>query len=436
MHKLLKLQLKKIYGKKHNTKNLDPDVQHLIQLVDEAYHDYEETQEVIEHALEVGSQELSDVNKQIMKSRDLLRCVTDSIPDAIIYKDLELRYIGCNGRFETITGKTADEIIGKRDEDLLAPDIARHYRDIGQYVLDTREMHISETWGHNPENAKMLYRIRMVPLFDFRQKIIGLVGIISDITQEYTMQEELKKNETMLIQQSRFAAMGEMLSMIAHQWRQPLNAVSLAAAGITLHYDMNQEPGEKLIREKCDFIEEKVQLMSRTIDDFSNFFKPHKESIYFSLADTIPRAINIIQPQLEHRNIQLISQLEHGLQIYGAPNEMEHAILNLLANAYDAIKSSESAKRIIKVQAIKTDDNIVVTVSDTGGGIPVSVSDKIFDPYFTTKHATMGTGIGLYMTKTIIEEHFDGSIEANNNEEGAVFTITIPQRVPEKKGEK
>lgn len=247
---------------------------------------------------------------------------------------------------------------------------------------------------------------------------------------EDRVKEELEKNrqqEHLMLQQSRSAAMGEMLSMIAHQWRQPLNALSLTAANIKIHYDMGSSPTEEFVRKKCDFIEEKTQQMSETITDFMNFFKPSKGKEPFLFRPCVERVVNIMKGQLEQNRIELSIDIGEDVWVIGVQNEMDHVLLNLIANAQDEIIERKSEKRWIGVKAWKEEDCIVIAVEDSAGGVLKENLGKVFDPYFTTKHATMGTGIGLHMVRTIIERNFSGTISVHNTHEGAAFIMRIDE---------
>ena len=234
---------------------------------------------------------------------------------------------------------------------------------------------------------------------------------------------ELRSKDQMLIAQSRQAAMGEMIGNIAHQWRQPLNAVGMVFGNIRAAYQYNELTAEYLDKaaEKGNLL---LQKMSTTITDFSNFFRPDRELISFSALEQINQAISLVEAGLASIHISLQLEVSQDVTLYGFPNEYSQVLLNLLSNAREAIKDSGSSTGSITIRLYEQDGQGCVSVSDNGGGIADEVIGKIFEPYFSTKK--MGTGIGLYMSKMIIERNMNGVIEAHNIEGGAEFTIMIP----------
>ncbi|WP_122893155.1 HAMP domain-containing sensor histidine kinase [Arcobacter peruensis] len=242
------------------------------------------------------------------------------------------------------------------------------------------------------------------------------------------IQEEVSKQsqqEKMLIQQSRFAAMGEMIGNIAHQWRQPLNAMGLVIQNLELAYEMEMID-EKYINRVITKSNRLLGSMSQTIDDFRNFFKPNKKVEVFSIKSSIDISIDIIKNTLENNMINIIENIDEKLTIKGFPSEFSQVILNLLGNAKDAlVENNDSSNREIIINVSKEGKDVLVKISDNAGGIPLNIIDDIFDPYFTTKEEGKGTGIGLYMSKMIIENNMDGSLLAKNENNGASFLIKM-----------
>ncbi len=222
--------------------------------------------------------------------------------------------------------------------------------------------------------------------------------------------EQNRKKDKIMYQHSRLASMGEMVGNIAHQWRQPLNSLSI----IIQSFGIKNMTG-KLSNE---FIEKQVEeglrisnMMSRTIDDFRNFFNPDNSKEYFNLKDTINDTIQFIQ----EKDIQIILNCKNNINIYGHKNEFSQVMLNLLNNSIDQfnkIKGKYDKKILINIQ--KSGDTQIITFIDNAGGIQESIMEKIFDPYFTTKHQSVGTGIGLFMTRQIIQKQMRGNIYAKN----------------------
>ena len=245
-------------------------------------------------------------------------------------------------------------------------------------------------------------------------------------TLDQRVKEEIAKNidqERLLIQQSRLAAMGEMISNIAHQWRQPLNALGLLLANIKDANDYH-ELDTALIDESTAKGQQLIQKMSTTIDDFRNFFKPNKLKEDFRLAETIEQTLELIGHSLKNHNIAVQMTGGGAIQVNGYPNEFSQVLLNVLNNAKDAMLERQVRAGSIEISLEQDEKTAWVVIRDNAGGIPDDILPKIFDPYFTTKEK--GTGIGLYMSKMIME-HMNGTIEARNVGEGAEFLLRLPQ---------
>lgn len=239
--------------------------------------------------------------------------------------------------------------------------------------------------------------------------------------------DEGKKNEEqqlLMLHQSRFAQMGEMIAMIAHQWRQPLNNLSIINQTIILKYKrdkLNKELMEKFGTNSM----KQIQLMSNTIDDFRNFFMPRKEKSDFCVNDVLSNTLDIINPIISKENIQIHFNKKNTYPTYGYKNELGQVFLNIISNSKDALLSKEIKDKNIFVDTKLVKNTIEITFNDNAGGIDESILGKIFDPYFSTKSGKNGTGLGLYMSKIIIEEHMKGKIDISNNKKGALFTIKL-----------
>ncbi|MBF0559619.1 MAG: PAS domain S-box protein [Nitrospirae bacterium] len=264
---------------------------------------------------------------------------------------------------------------------------------------------------------------------DLERHIIERTAQLETINRQ--LQEEMasrQEKERLLFQQSRMAAMGEMIGAIAHQWRQPLNVIGLIVQNLKMAYDYGELDSERFKNAVATAMWQ-IKFMSKTIDDFRNFFKPSKEKEVFDLKKAVEETISLIKAQLQNHyiDIDIVADRE-GLAINGYPNEFKHVLLNLINNAKDAIlqrKSKENCEARITIELSVMDHKTILNVRDTGGGIPDAIIDRIFDPYFTTKEEGSGTGIGLYISKTMIERNMGGQLTARNYKDGAEFRIEV-----------
>lgn len=242
-----------------------------------------------------------------------------------------------------------------------------------------------------------------------------------------------EKQQTLLSQQSKMAAMGEMIGNIAHQWRQPLSTITTSSTGMQIQKELNILEDKDLIK-GLETINQSAQYLSRTIDDFRNFFTQNKQKNYFNIKNSIQQAISLVSVQFYKKNIEIIENVDN-IEVNSYENELIQVMINLLNNARDElIKKEENERKLIFIYAKKENDTLIITVKDNANGIPFSIIKKIFDPYFSTKDIATGTGIGLFMSKEIITKNMGGTIEAKNEKYvydkkeylGAVFTITLP----------
>lgn len=236
--------------------------------------------------------------------------------------------------------------------------------------------------------------------------------------------EELRKNEQMLVHQSRHAALGEMIGNIAHQWRQPLNTLALLVQQAPLYFALG-EVDQEYVDQTAKKSMELIQHMSHTIDDFRNFFKPNKNKIPFHIREEVARTISLVEGSFEGLKITVEVEADEDPVVEGYPNEFSQALLNILVNARDALLEQEVSTPKVAIKVASEGSKAIVTISDNAGGIPEDILGKIFDPYFTTKGPQAGTGVGLFMSKTIIEKNMGGVLTARNTGSGAEFRIEV-----------
>lgn len=249
-------------------------------------------------------------------------------------------------------------------------------------------------------------------------------------TLEQRVIEEIKKNEEkqkLLFWQSRMASLGQMLANIAHQWRQPLTELNLTLFNMKKAFSNNNS---KKVDELYQDSKDLILSMSKTIEDFTNFFNPLKEKKSFKIKDSIDETLTILEKSLKKESIKLTVDIKKDYEIFGVSNELTQVLINLIQNSKDAFIQNNIEKKEIKI-SIKEEKSfdkkyIILEIEDNAGGIKDDNIDKIFEPYFTTKHKAQGTGLGLFMSKMIIEKGFGAELSHTNIENGSIFEINIP----------
>ncbi|MBN2782584.1 MAG: PAS domain S-box protein, partial [Campylobacterales bacterium] len=252
-------------------------------------------------------------------------------------------------------------------------------------------------------------------------------SVIRDISQKIKYEQESLQKDMILVQQSKMASMGEMIGNIAHQWRQPLNALGLTIQKIKMYHDEGMLTTQKL-DESVEKSKKLINKMSTTIDDFRNFFKSDKTKHEFFIKDCIEDILVLIEASFKNNNIDLlIDDKSDNVSYIGLKNELEQVILNLLKNAKDALVENKITTPKIIITIEKNEKDLTIKIKDNAKGIKDDIIDKIFEPYFTTKEQGKGTGIGLYMSKMIIETNMGGTLSVQNKDDGACFTISLPR---------
>ncbi len=274
-----------------------------------------------------------------------------------------------------------------------------------------------------------------------------MTTIINDLIKKYKLQVQYKENKLQklnrnlaskveegiaegkrkdkaMLQQSKLARMGSMISMIAHQWRQPLTELS----GILMELETAtrfKKVNEEHILNSIERSDTMIEFMSNTIDDFRNFYKPDKIKEDFYLVESCKKALSLISATLSENQIKLEFDVRQDSKIHGYPTEFSQVILNLLINATDILIEKKIQNPKIKIRIEKREDTSIIIVSDNAGGIKEKNFEMIFDPYFSTKESSKGTGLGLYISKLIIEKNMGGELSVKNDHEGAVFKIAL-----------
>jgi len=389
----------------------------------------------------------------LKESEKKLQSIIDNSTTVVFLKDLEGKYLLINHQYEELFHITKNDIIGKTDYYIFPKDLADVFR---ANDLKVRENGSPMTFEENVSQDDGIHTYISVkfPLFDENGAIYAICGISTDITERKKMEEELnminnnlaslvneetkrrQTSEQILIQQSKMASMGEMIGLIAHQWKQPLNAVSLIVQDIKDAYSFG-ELDEKYVTSSVNNTMQQIFFMSKTIDDFRNFFIPSKKKIIFDVKSSIEELYSMFENVFTKSNIEVLIKADQArvLSTNGYPNEFKQVILNILNNAKDAIisrkQSEPEIQGLIDINIGNTEDNgkIIILIKDNGGGIPEGIIEKIFEPYYTTKESTGGTGVGLYMSRTIIETNIGGTLTVRNVDKGAEFLITLKPEI-------
>jgi C4-dicarboxylate-specific signal transduction histidine kinase len=268
-------------------------------------------------------------------------------------------------------------------------------------------------------------------LKDYENKVKTKTDELENLnkTLEKKVKEEVEKNrekEQLLVQKSRFIALGEMISNISHQWRQPLSELSSILMNIKFKHSIDALD-KQTMEQKSKEADEVLEFMSHTIEDFRNFFMPKKEKEVFYLYKVIDSVMNIISSTLSSFDIDVKIEIDNEIKLKTYLNEYQQVILNIINNAKDALIDNKIENPRIKITAYEEEEYVVLFIEDNAGGVTVEPKGKIFEPYFTTKLDTNGTGIGLYMSKVIVDKNMKGKLRVRNTKHGAKFGVHIPK---------
>jgi len=370
-----------------------------------------------------------------------------------------------NDEFCKISGYTEVELLGKNHNIVRDPDVPASKFKLLWQTIKAKKIYKSTVKNRAKDGSTFYVNTTVIPILDEKGDIEEFIAIRYDVTQEVfykeslekkerelevlnaelekrvegktkalkalnetlekRVKEEIKKNEEkqkVMFWQSRFASLGEMIANIAHQWRQPLTELNLTLFSLKkAALDANEKELEILYSES----KELIQNMSNTIEDFSNFFKPDKQKQYFILHESIEEALLLLKRVLDKDMIQVKTSYE-DVRVLGITNEFTQVIVNLIKNSRDAFVENGILIREITIKVSQKENRAFVVVADNAGGIKEKERYKIFEPYFTTKHTSQGTGLGLFMSKMICEKGFNGALDVSSKKGTSRFLITIP----------
>ena len=394
------------------------------------------------HKIEIKNKNLNILNKtldhkvdkrtkELKEEKEYIKTIIESNNNAIIAINWHGEITTYNKKAQEMFGWTKEEMLGKRNLLNIIPDKYKkdHISGLANY-LKTGKLHGTLDNSKQVEAIHKdgtIFPIRISIGSKFKSLNTIIIANISDITEEI-------KHETALLKSEKLASMGEMIGNIAHQWRQPLSVISTAATGIIMQKEFNILDETKLIK-TCHTINDNAQYLSKTIDDFKNFIKGDTSKKRFILEEAINSFLHLIEGSIKQYNLTLILDCQKDITIDGYKNELQQCLINIFNNSKDAlIENNNINNRYIFISTFVQNNNALIKVKDNAGGIPVNIINKIFEPYFTTKHKSQGTGLGLNMTYNLIVDGMKGNIEVKNNnftynnkeQSGAEFIIILP----------
>jgi PAS domain S-box-containing protein len=388
--------------------------------------------------------------KETIKNKDqLFYLLTEGMIDAFSSVDMSGNILQFNEAYRAMLGYEAEDLLSMTYLDITPEKWhSMQQKIIEEQVLARGYSDIFEKEYRKKDGTVFPIEMRIQLIRDDKGNPYVMWAIIHDITERKRIQDhlalkslqleeinhslekrvetailEVRQRDQALLQQNRLAAMGEMIGNIAHQWRQPLNTLGLKIQILPLEQEQNYFNKEHLDRFVYDAMLI-IDHMSKTIDDFSCFFKPDREKEVFNVNQSVARAIQLIKSSYDYNHIKIVMKCLDNPVIHGYSNEYSQVILNILCNAKDALLTNNIINPIVIIATTVEDSRSVVTISDNAGGIPEEIIYKVFDPHFSTK-GPHGTGIGLFMSKTIIERNMNGLLSVLNNEVGAEFKIVV-----------
>ncbi|MHB8099838.1 MAG: FIST N-terminal domain-containing protein [Sulfuricurvum sp.] len=368
--------------------------------------------DVITQENEAYAQQLKYNNEQTQHYLDIAKVL-------IMALDNNNNVIMINQEGANFLGYEKDEIIGKNFITNFIPkslqaevsEIANHLQE----GIDIPTEYVNTILTKNGDERLISWKNS--PLCNKDGLRFGILTSGEDITEKTLRERQLKMR-------TKHAQMGEILSMIAHQWRQPLAAIAASTVSLKIQNELHPLTAEKLEKGLTN-IENYTQHLSNTISDFGNFFKTDKIAIEMTLNQLAEESLAIISPILTSQKTQISREYLCNEKIKTYSNEFKHVLLNILKNAQDALEEKKIISPVITIKTYKENAKYCISIEDNAGGIPDTIINKIFEPYFTTKGSLNGTGLGLYMSKIIIDEHCNGEIEVENSNQGARFIIRV-----------
>lgn len=363
-------------------------------------------------------------HKALLDSEQRFMMMTSQAPYSISLYDLQGLMIDANDSFEKMWQIPRKEVIGQlnilKDPSIKAQGILDHIRKAyAGEIVEIPPQAFDWVQGTKRQEHSPIIKAWIYPLKDTKGDVTNLVIVHEDMS-------EIKRKDDLILAQSRHAAMGEMISMIAHQWRQPLSVISMLASNTIVDLELGTLDDDEL-RAYTEQVIAQTEHLSKTIDDFRDFFRTDFEKAHVSIHDVLKATLEIVNASLTNNDISVEMHVADETPLYIHERELIQVFINLINNAKDALLSNDSMDKSIKITVSKSEGDPMVVICDNGGGIEQQYLTRVFEPYFTTKSKMNGTGLGLYISKIIVDEHLSGSISVENRDGGACFTVTIPE---------
>ena len=354
------------------------------------------------------------IQTELEKESTLLRKALEASINCVVITNKDGNVQWANKAFESLTGFKKEEILGKNPKEFISSHKQSHefYEEMWKTILSKKAWK-GELINKKKDGSFYDEELIITPVLNEENEIVNFIAIKQDITHKKIVLQEKEEREKLLYQQSKMAAMGEMLGNIAHQWRQPLSLISTISTGIKLQKEMNVLVEDDLIK-NMDAINHSSQYLSETIEDFRAFFDPKKnKESKFLISDAINKTLKLISSQFAAKEIEIIQNVK-DCNIISLENELIQVLVNIFNNSRDVLIKLEDKRRLIFINIDEKDNDLIIEIKDNGKGIDKNIIDRIFEPYFTTKHKSKGTGIGLYMSSEIIKKHLNGTITVKN----------------------
>ena len=388
---------------------------------------------ILTDAVDLVEWELLDAQKTFTASKERFECAINSSSDGFWDIDFRTNELYLSSSWKKRLGFTDDEKISYLDYTklILTDDLPNQINTMIENVLYPVKDQNKESYHFTIEykiktksDEIIIIEDRGELLFDENKDPYRIFGFHRDITKDIQERHDI-------LQQAKLASLGQMIGNIAHQWRQPISAINGLVNDLEFEIKLDglEEVKSSRILEVNNKITGFTHYLSKTIDDFRNFIKEDNKTEAFELHSNIEIALKIIEHSYTQEGIILLKEFNtQEIIINGYPRELNQVIINIFNNAKDAIVEKKIKFPSVTIKTKLNNDNIIISIRDNAGGIDKEIIDKIFNPYFTTKHESIGTGIGLSMSKNIIDNHFKGLLNVENNQEGAVFTIRLPMK--------